>query len=482
MKIGVDVDGVLTDMASYQLEYGKKYFLKKNPNLEIDETGYDICDIFHCTKAEREKFWTKYIWKYCLAPHKYGASKMINKLKEEGHEIHIITGRAHTTEEGVLGNIFRKMLIWRLKKDGIKYDSIHFVSESGSGLEKQRICKELGIDVLIDDKKENVEQISEDIPVICVDNPYNKECIGDNIYRVNNLYEMSNLIRNGLTKDNLEHIVSDYNPFYADEFKTRYGIVRMIGAPLFKILLKPTIIDKNNVPKEGAIILCGNHLHVWDQFPLICATKRTTHWMSKKEYFESKLGPFFRATGAISVDRYGDPTESVNISQNYLNIGSAVGLFPEGTRNHLKDEKIEEFYKKFNLTIDYETFITKIKTQNALFSQMLVIEKLINDKVITSTDLEINIDDINGFLKKILSEEDYNDSLLLPFKYGAVSMAKKTNATIVPFAVTGDYKVGSDNLVVSIGEGFKVGEMSLEEANEILRGKIKTLMIENRKK
>ena len=62
MRIGVDVDGVLTNLEEYQLKYGKKHF--KNVT-DVDENGYDICDIFHCSREEREKFWTKYIWGYC---------------------------------------------------------------------------------------------------------------------------------------------------------------------------------------------------------------------------------------------------------------------------------------------------------------------------------------------------------------------------------------------------------------------------------
>ena len=53
MRIGLDVDGVLTDLEGYQLKYGKKYFLKRNPNLKINAAGYDICDIFHCAKKEK---------------------------------------------------------------------------------------------------------------------------------------------------------------------------------------------------------------------------------------------------------------------------------------------------------------------------------------------------------------------------------------------------------------------------------------------
>lgn len=68
---------------------------------------------------------------------------------------------------------------------------------------------------------------------------------------------------------------------------------------------------------------------------------------------------------------------------------------------------------------------------------------------------------------------------LLPFKYGAVSMAKKTDATIVPFGLTGDYKFRSKNLMVRFGTPFKIGNMSLEEANNKLYNEIEKLMKQN---
>lgn len=67
---------------------------------------------------------------------------------------------------------------------------------------------------------------------------------------------------------------------------------------------------------------------------------------------------------------------------------------------------------------------------------------------------------------------------LLPFKYGAVSMAKKTNAYIVPVGISGEYKFRSKNLTINIGEPFKIDNMSLEEANNLLKEKILKL-IEN---
>ena len=71
------------------------------------------------------------------------------------------------------------------------------------------------------------------------------------------------------------------------------------------------------------------------------------------------------------------------------------------------------------------------------------------------------------------------NKILLDFKFGAVSMAKKTNSYIVPFGITGDYKFRSKNLIVRYGKPFKVGNMNLEDANKKLYNEVKKLMEKN---
>ena len=70
---------------------------------------------------------------------------------------------------------------------------------------------------------------------------------------------------------------------------------------------------------------------------------------------------------------------------------------------------------------------------------------------------------------------------LLPFKFGSVSMAKKTDAYLVPFGITGDYVFHSKNLVIRYGKPFKVTDMDMESANELLYNTVKSLMEENLK-
>lgn len=484
MRIGVDVDGVLTDLEAYQLKYGKKHFKDVT---DIDETGYDICDIFHCTKEEREKFWTKYIWEYCLKePIRPGMKELLQRLDNEGNEIFIITGRAHTTEDGTMGKLFRKMVVSWLHNNNIPYEKIYYCDESNSPEEKYDICKRLGIDVMIEDKTENINRIKDIAGVLCISNRHNQNVVeSDKVRRVDiiseNTYDDILFLGQKASTDKLN---SDYiKQFDRDTYRFNYGVVRSIGVPLFKVLFQPTIINKEHIPNKGPLLLCGNHLHVWDQFPVICSTTRPTHWMSKKEYFDSKLGPFFEKTGAICVDRQGDAHQSTIIALNYLDIDSAVGLFPEGTRNHMKQNHIDDLYKMSSKQLSKEEFSQMMHLQNPLLSQVLKLQQMYSNQEVSFSDFCEGLNNVDKFLKETLSADEYMDSWLLPFKFGAVSMAQRSGATIVPFGVTGDYIIGSQNLIVNFGEGFRIRpDDSLDEANKMLRGKILHLIKENKER
>lgn len=189
-----------------------------------------------------------------------------------------------------------------------------------------------------------------------------------------------------------------------------YKFAKMVLKPIFYKKCNPTVLNADVVPKEGPIILCGNHMHVLDQCGPLFEIDRVVHYMAKKEYFDSfKTRWFFKMVGCISVDRqnHEEAKKSKEKAIDILKKGGAIGIFPEGTRN---------------------------KT----------------------------------------------DAFLLPFKFGAVSMAQKADATIVPFAVTGKYKKDG-NLMVRFGEPFKVTDMSLEDANDKLFNTIKKLKEENLK-
>ena len=66
---------------------------------------------------------------------------------------------------------------------------------------------------------------------------------------------------------------------------------------------------------------------------------------------------------------------------------------------------------------------------------------------------------------------------LLPFKIGAVKMAYDTDTKIVPFAITGTYRLFSRNLKITFGEPISIDDSNLDEENNKLKDSIKFLMV-----
>lgn len=192
MRIGIDIDGVLTDVEQWQLDFGGKFFSKFNKNV-INKDGYEIAEIFNVSAELDEQFWDEYLYEYVTEePSRKFANEVIKKLKEKENEIYIITARRFTNENTEDGQKMRDIVIDWLKQQEIVYDNIIFAPE-----DKLNICLENNIDIMIEDKVENIEKISTKLPVICFNAGYNKDCKNDNIYRVYNWYDIYNLINDG---------------------------------------------------------------------------------------------------------------------------------------------------------------------------------------------------------------------------------------------------------------------------------------------
>lgn len=198
-KIGLDMDGVLEDLQSYQISRGIVYFSKKQNVFQTDElikniNTYDIQDIFGCTKEERMNFWKRYIWEYALLfPAREGASEITHKWHDEGRTIDIITSRVYVMRDDMLGLLFRWMVkIW-LMKNKIYYDTIKFCSEENSSIDKKNACLELGTKLMVDDKIENLLSLKQEILVNCYHANWNQELT--DINRVHNFYQIDKYIQ-----------------------------------------------------------------------------------------------------------------------------------------------------------------------------------------------------------------------------------------------------------------------------------------------
>ena len=85
----------------------------------------------------------------------------------------------------------------------------------------------------------------------------------------------------------------------------------------------------------------------------------------------------------------------------------------------------------------------------------------------------------NGEVIGIFPEGTFNKTeyVIMPFKYGAVKMASVTNASIIPFAITGEYKRFRSGLKIEFGEPYKViDKKDLTKENIKLMNKVIKLM------
>lgn len=173
-----------------------------------------------------------------------------------------------------------------------------------------------------------------------------------------------------------------------------YKVTRPLISFLVKVLYRPKIIGKENIPKDGKVILAGNHTHNFDSVLLISSTKRNIHFLAKAELFKGFKKIIFSNFGLIPVNRkIKDKSVLIN-AKKYLENDCVVGIFPEGTT--------EKGIKK-----------------------------------------------------------------LLPFKIGAVKLSYDTNTKIIPFKISGEYKILSNNLKIVFGKPF-IAKSNLDTSNEEL--------------
>lgn len=173
-----------------------------------------------------------------------------------------------------------------------------------------------------------------------------------------------------------------------------YKIVRPILWLLFRGLFRPVIVGKNNIPKNGGIVLAGNHTKWLDAIMLITTCPRQVHFLAKDSLFKGFMGILLRGVGGIPVNRKIHDKDALLSAKKTLSMDLCIGIFPEGTINR-------------------------------------------------------------------------TDDIIMPFKIGAVKMTHDTDSCLIPFIITGEYKLFKKSVRIEFFEGMKIGS-DLGKENERL--------------
>lgn len=185
MKIGIDIDDTMADTFDYLQPYIAEFFEVNINYLRDNNISYS--NLPEEMKKREFEFAKKYYDKVMPnTPFKPKVAEYINKIKDLGHEIIVITARDKTlyTDE-------YKTTIKELENNNINYDKLI------CDFDKAKVCKNEKIDLFIDDSIANCSKVNElEIKTIVFNSKSNiKE--KTNLYRVDNWKDIYVKIKQG---------------------------------------------------------------------------------------------------------------------------------------------------------------------------------------------------------------------------------------------------------------------------------------------
>ena len=183
-----------------------------------------------------------------------------------------------------------------------------------------------------------------------------------------------------------------------------YKTVRPITSLFIKLCFRPQVSGLENIPKEGRILLAGNHTKWLDPVMLVGVQKRQIHFLAKEELFHGITNFIVKGMGCVPVNRKIHDKNALQSAYDFLEKDLCIGIFPEGTINR-------------------------------------------------------------------------TDDVIMPFKMGAIKACYTTHTKLVPFIITGKYKLFRKSLKVEFLEPLEIGE-NLEKENEKFMEIVKEKLIE----
>jgi 1-acyl-sn-glycerol-3-phosphate acyltransferase len=113
-----------------------------------------------------------------------------------------------------------------------------------------------------------------------------------------------------------------------------YSFARVILIPIFFLLYNYRVTGRENVPRDGAYIVCANHVSAIDPIFVGISLPKRMYFMAKAELFNNVFSrTLMNGLGAFPIKRGEADIKSIKTSLKLLNSGKVLGLFPEGTRN-----------------------------------------------------------------------------------------------------------------------------------------------------
>lgn len=249
MKIGIDIDNVISNFNDELL----KEYLKHDKELRntgiINEDVFIRYGMFDWTEKEEAEFYKNNIERIAIKLKPiHRATETIKKLKEDGNEIIIISGR----NNGEYNNPYKLTEEW-LAKYNIVYDKL-ILTNAYNKEEKANVCKENNIDIMIEDSTQtavNIEKVG--TKVLFMNTRYNKN--NENFEKVSNWKEIYAEISSMYKKKTEEkiNVILDTDTYNEcdDQFALAYLLKSQERFNIEAITVAPYHHDNNISIPEG---------------------------------------------------------------------------------------------------------------------------------------------------------------------------------------------------------------------------------------
>ena len=250
MKIGIDIDNCISNFDDTLLkEYLKHDKELRNTGIINENPEYIRKGMFDWTDEEEKSFYNANIENFAKNLKQIeNSSYYIKKLKEDGHEIYIITGR----NNGDYTNPFKLTEEW-LKKYNIVYDKLIFTN-SHDKHEKTEVCLENNIDLMIEDStKICLDLINNGIKVYTMNTRYNqKEEKLDRVTKWKEIYERISKL-NKIEDNKKVNVILDTDIYNEcdDQFALSYLLKSQNKFNIEAITIAPYHHDNNISIQEG---------------------------------------------------------------------------------------------------------------------------------------------------------------------------------------------------------------------------------------
>ena len=183
-------------------------------------------------------------------------------------------------------------------------------------------------------------------------------------------------------------------------------ICRAIVKPLCHlaalIIYRVRIEEIENVPKNSACSVCGNHVHALDAPVLLAVTNRKIRFMAKEELWKS-IGFRFMAFVfyVFPVKRGKNDTDAINTSIKILKSNEILGIYPEGTRHGMDKGVTIAIYNNINpdktceapatFQFSHEKIISNYNYENGSYDEAYAV----------NSDIDYFVDQLLEFAKGI---------------------------------------------------------------------------------